>query len=184
MRQDVQEWAVIIAQRARELFQTWSGRNSRRDTPDETLTEEMDMNTVPEEHFDDDGHEAYDRDMDRRLTRLEMFVEEARRRFDAIDARLDRLERRLEDTAQQLRAEMQQLRSDIQQMRSEIGSATRWIIGTMIAIAVAAVTAMTFVLNNATPARAAPPPRIAASPADGSQAASQPVLVVVEVSGR
>ncbi|MGZ3181167.1 MAG: hypothetical protein ACXU8N_01895 [Telluria sp.] len=135
------------------------------------------MNTVPEEHFDDDGHEAYDRDMDRRLTRLEMFVEEARRRFDAIDARLDRLERRMEETAQQLRSEMQQL-------RSEIGSATRWIIGTMIAIAVAAVTAMTFVLNNATPARAAPPPRIAASPADGSQAASQPVLVVVEVSGR
>jgi tetrahydromethanopterin S-methyltransferase subunit G len=81
----------------------------------------------------------------KRLDRLELLAEQTRLELRAIDLRLAKIETRLDQTA---------TKSDLQQA---INSMVKWVVGTMFGAGVAAVTIMTFVLNNATPKAAAPP---------------------------
>jgi hypothetical protein len=83
-------------------------------------------------------------DNDQRMGRFEERLEQTRLEVQVIDVRLTRIETRLDQTA---------TKTDLQQA---INSMVKWVVGTMFGASVAAVTIMTFVLNNATP-RGAPP---------------------------
>lgn len=101
--------------------------------------------------FDGGGGDGYDGSMRERVTKLEAFAAEAFRRFDRLDATCERLER----TCEHIDTEVKVLRQDLNQYRIEtkrdIDNAIRWIVGVMLAISMAAITIITFVLNHATP---------------------------------
>ncbi|HEY0488034.1 MAG TPA: hypothetical protein VGD30_00835 [Telluria sp.] len=82
---------------------------------------------------------------------MEDFVVEARSELRAIDVRLGKIEVRLDATATQ--ADIQAIRADI---RDSAISMIKWIVGTAALLGAAAITVMTFVLNNAVP-KANPP---------------------------
>ncbi|HEU4853632.1 MAG TPA: hypothetical protein VFT37_15900 [Telluria sp.] len=71
--------------------------------------------------------------MNDRLTKLEAFSEGFQRSLDGLTARTDRLEALLLAT------------------KDDVNNAVKWIVGIMLAISMAAITIITFVLNNATP---------------------------------
>lgn len=82
--------------------------------------------------------------MEARIAKLEDFVVEVRSELRAIDVRLGKIEVRLDATATQ---------ADI---RDSAISMIKWIVGTAALLGAAAITVMTFVLNNAVP-KAGPP---------------------------
>jgi hypothetical protein len=84
--------------------------------------------------------------MEARFAKLEEFVIEACTELRAIDVRLRKIEVRLDATATQ--ADIQAIRADI---RDSAISLIKWIVGTGALLGAAAITVMTFVLNNAVP---------------------------------
>lgn len=98
--------------------------------------------------------------MNERITRLEVVAAEVIRRLDRLEQRLDRLEHLVEGIGGKIAEYRIETRRDIDQ-------AIKWIVGVMLAISMAAITIITFVLNYATPkaAPAAQPVVIYAMPA-------------------
>ena len=84
-------------------------------------------------------------DNELRFNRLEERIDQTRTELQAMDVRLARIETRLDQTA---------TRADLERA---INSVVKWVVGTMLGAAVAAVTVMTFVLNNAVPRTIAAP---------------------------
>lgn len=74
-----------------------------------------------------------------RLDKLEQFAVEARERLAKIEARLEQMA----------------TKADLAELSATL---VKWIVGMAVGMSVAAVTVMTFVLNNAAPKAAAPPP--------------------------
>jgi hypothetical protein len=111
------------------------------------------------------GRQTETMDNDERITRLderyERFSEQTRHELQSIDVRLTRIET---DMA---------TKTDLERA---INSIIKWVVGTMFGASVAAVTVMTFVLNNAiprqTPALASAPVIIQVPP--GSQVVPRP----------
>lgn len=95
---------------------------------------------------DSSGGPPHDGDMDDRVKKLEEFVDEARTELRGIDVRLTKIESRLDQTA---------TKADV---TDAINGQIKWIVGTAIGLAVAGITVMTFVLNNAVPKAASSPP--------------------------
>jgi hypothetical protein len=92
-------------------------------------------------------------DIESRLGKLEDFAVETRER-------LTRIETRLEQTA---------TKADVAELAA---SMIKWIVGVAFGMSAAGITVMTFVLNNATP-KAAPPPPLVVAPAP----APQPIVI-------
>ncbi|MFL6675524.1 MAG: hypothetical protein ACJ8LG_19785 [Massilia sp.] len=89
-----------------------------------------------------DNEQRIDR-FDERMDRFEERLEQTRHEVQSVNVRLAKIETRLDQTV---------TKTDLQQA---INSMVKWVVGTIFGASVAAVTIMTFVLNNATP-RAAP----------------------------
>jgi Flp pilus assembly protein TadB len=105
-----------------------------------------------------------DQRTDRLEERLDRFAEQTRLAMQSIDVRLTKIETRLDQTA---------TKTDLQQA---LNSMVKWVVGTMFGAGVAAVTIMTFVLNNATPkaAPASPVPIIIQLPPSTTAPAARP----------
>lgn len=101
-------------------------------------------------------HENYDECIERRLAKQEELNMETRERTAHIEACLAQLATKTElsDAKLELHREIAALRVE---MQKGFANVVRWVIGTSLGIAVAGITVMTFVLNNATP-KAAPVP--------------------------
>ena len=78
------------------------------------------------------GNPPYDGDMEARVIKLEDFAVDTRER-------LTRIETRLDQTA---------TKADLHELSA---SMIKWMVGTAVGLGVAAITIMTFVLNNAAP---------------------------------
>jgi hypothetical protein len=102
----------------------------------------------------DGGGPPYDGEMEARIARLEEFVVEARTELRAIDVRLGKIEIRLEVTA---------TKADLQDSANAL---IKWIVATAALLGAAAITVISFVLNNAVPkaSPAAPSPIVIAVP--------------------
>lgn len=94
--------------------------------------------------LDNGGGPPHDPGMEDRVKKLEEFVGEARTELRAIDVRLAKIETRLDQTS---------TKSDLTEA---VNGQIKWIVGTAVALGVAAITVMTFVLNNAVPKASAP----------------------------
>lgn len=99
------------------------------------------------------GGPPYDGEMEARIAKLEDFVSEARVELRAIDVRLGRIETRLEASAS---------KTDIQ---DSANATIKWIVATAALLGTAAITVITFVVNNAT--------------ARASQATHPPIVITV-----
>jgi hypothetical protein len=90
----------------------------------------------------DDNEHRFNR-LDERIDhlgeRIDRLSEQTRTELQAMDIRLARIETRLDQTV---------TRADLERA---INSVVKWVVGTMLGAAIAAVTVMTFVLNNAVP---------------------------------
>lgn len=80
-----------------------------------------------------------DKRVDRIEERLDRLAEQTRQELQSIDVRLTRIETRVDQTA---------TKTDLQQA---MNSMVKWMVGMMFGAGIAAVTIMTFVLNNASP---------------------------------
>lgn len=94
---------------------------------------------APRNSVADGGGPPYDGEMEARIAKLDEFVVEARTELRAIDVRLGKIEARLEVTA---------TKADIQESANAM---IKWIVATAAVLGAAAITVITFVLNNATP---------------------------------
>ena len=110
------------------------------------------------------GRPPHNGNMEARVIRLEDFAQKAEARFDGIDKRLDGIDVRLNGIDVRLAGIDAKLdtfatKADLHEMG---GSMIKWMVGTAVGLGVAAITVMTFVLNNAAPkaAAAAMPPAI------------------------
>lgn len=81
--------------------------------------------------------------MEKRIEKLEEFATIANDRLARIESRLDQMA-----TKTDLAEKMGELKSEIHRGANET---IRWMIGTAVGLGVAAITVITFVLNNATP---------------------------------
>ena len=100
--------------------------------------------------------------MEKRVEKLEEFVEEARAEMRAIDVRLVKIETQLQGINTQMAT-----KADLQERTTDL---IKWIVGTAIVLSASAVTVMTFVLNNAVPKAhsAGPAPIVIILPAQTS----------------
>lgn len=85
---------------------------------------------------DNGGGPPHDGDMEARVAKLEEFVIDTRERLTKIETRLDGI-----DTKMATKADIHE----------SANSMIKWVVGTGAGLGVAAITVMTFVLNNATP---------------------------------
>lgn len=83
------------------------------------------------------GGPPYDGEMEARIAKWEDFVSEARMELRSIDVRLGRIELRLDVSA---------TKADIQDNATAM---IKWIVATAALLGAAAITVITFVLNNA-----------------------------------
>lgn len=92
--------------------------------------------------------------METRVVKLEDFAQKANDRLGEIDVRLTRIESRLDSVEKHMAT-----KADLHEMSS---SMIKWMVGTAVGLGAAAITVMTFVLNNAAPKvpPAAPQPPI------------------------
>ncbi|MGZ3182281.1 MAG: hypothetical protein ACXU8N_07570 [Telluria sp.] len=113
----------------------------------------VDPASQPPRQLERPDRRSYDQGMRARIDKLEQFAEETRERLVRIESRLDSIEQTMATKA------------DLQQMQAELQRALNanimWTVGTAIGLGVAAITVMTFVLNNAVPK---PAPATAAAP--------------------
>ena len=93
--------------------------------------------------FDGGDGGGYDGNMDARIAKLEDFVVDARDRLTKIETRLDQTA-----TKTDLAGEAGSIRNDVQKGFNDM---IKWVVGTAVVLGVAAITVMTFVLNNASP---------------------------------
>jgi hypothetical protein len=100
--------------------------------------------------FDGGGGGGYDDFMEARVAKLEEFVTDARERLTKIDTRLDGMDTRMATKAD---------------LHENANSMIKWVVGTAALLGVAAITVMTFVLNNAVP----------------KAPASQPAPIIIQV---
>lgn len=108
----------------------------------------------------DDNERRFER-IDERFNEIDRRFNDVDKRFGQVDVRLARIETRLDQMA---------TREDLEHA---INSVVKWVVGTMLGAAIAAVTVMTFVLNNAVPKPAAasmPAPIIIQLPPPGQVA--------------
>ena len=120
--------------------------------------------------FDGGGGGGYDGSMRERITKLEAIAEEVFRRLD----RLEHICERLETELKSLRRELYEYRIET---KRDIDNAIKWIVGVMLAISMAAITIVTFVLNYATPKTVSAPQPIviyATAPPAGQAAVVPP----------
>jgi hypothetical protein len=90
--------------------------------------------------------------MEARIEKLEEFAIDVRERLMKIETRLDQ-------TA--TKADLEGLRSEV---HKGFADTIRWVIGTAVIMAAAAITIMTFVLNHAVPPRNAPQQLVSPAP--------------------
>lgn len=103
---------------------------------------------------------------------------------DRMEERVKKLENGYQDVRERLvhietRVEQTATKADLADNKSEM---IKWIVGTALAMSAAAITVMTFVLNNATPKAPAPPqqpiviyaPAAAAAPQQAPAPAAKP----------
>lgn len=88
--------------------------------------------------------------MEERVEKLEEFAADTRDRLSRIESRLDQMA-----TKADLAEKVGELKTEIQRSVNEM---IRWMVGTAIGLGVAAITVITFVLNNATPKTPPMPP--------------------------
>lgn len=88
--------------------------------------------------------------MEDRIEKLEAFAADTRDRLARIESRLDQMA-----TKADLAEKVGELKTEIQRSVNEM---IRWMVGTAIGLGVAAITVITFVLNNAMPKAPPPPP--------------------------
>jgi hypothetical protein len=100
--------------------------------------------------FDGGDGGGYDSGMEARVTKLESFVIDTRERLVKIEGRLDGIDSRMATKV------------DLSEGFSAI---IKWVVGTAVGLGVAAITVMTFVLNNAAP----------------KAPASQPIPIVIQI---
>lgn len=95
--------------------------------------------------------------MEARVTKLEEFAQDTRDRLTRIESRLDSFA----------------TKADLQEMGA---SMVKWMVGTAVGLGVAAITVMTFVLNNAAPKATSQsaPPIIINVPAPAAPPSPQP----------
>lgn len=93
--------------------------------------------------IDNGGEPPDDGDMEARISKLEHFVVDARERLTKIETRLDQTATKADvvGTVGALQVEMHKGFADM----------IKWVVGTGVLLGVAAITVMTFVLNNAVP---------------------------------
>lgn len=103
--------------------------------------------------LDKTGGPPKDTGMEERVAKLEAIIPTLATKADLLEVKGD-LSREIENT-----------RTQIVEAKSSI---IQWVVGTAVGISVAAITIITFVLNNAIPRQAAPPPTTA-----------QPTIIVV-----
>jgi len=115
--------------------------------------------------FDGGGGGGYDGTMNERITKLETLgaqvvlrLDRVEHRLDGVEYRLDGVERRLDGVERRLEKLDQLLVGLIEKVaeyrletKRDIDQAIKWIVGVMLAISMAAITIITFVLNYATP---------------------------------
>lgn len=82
------------------------------------------------------GEPPYDDQMEARLDKLETFAETSRERLARIETKLDAVA----------------TKGEIHDLKAEL---IKWVVATAVGLGVAAITVMTFVLNNAVPKTAA-----------------------------
>lgn len=104
---------------------------------------------------DNDGME-----LNQRVANLETGVTEVKARLDGMDKRLDGIDKRLDGVEQRLagvetsvkviesKLDTFATKADLHEMSS---SMIKWMVGTAVGLGAAAITVMTFVLNNAAP---------------------------------
>lgn len=85
------------------------------------------------------GGPPHNGDMEARVAKLEDFAQDTRERLTRIETKLDSFA----------------TKADLQEMS---GSMIKWMVGTAVGLGVAAITVMTFVLNNAAPKVPTTPP--------------------------
>lgn len=103
------------------------------------------------------GEPPHNDGMEARVTKLEEFAHDTRDRLTRIEGKLDTFA----------------TKADLQEMSA---SMVKWMVGTAVGLGVAAITVMTFVLNNASPKSAVsvtPPPIIINVPAQAVQPSPQ-----------
>lgn len=86
-------------------------------------------------HVAGGGEPPYDGDMENRVTKLEDFAVDTRDRLTRIETKLEHI-----DTVMATKADLHESTS----------SMIKWIVGTAVGLGAAAITVMTFTLNNAT----------------------------------
>ncbi len=96
--------------------------------------------------------------------------EEFKKAVADIDNQFVRVESRLEQTSTkadlgEMRADIAEMKAGVSDMKSEL---IKWMVGTAIGLGVAAITVMTFVLNNAVPKSVSP---------------TQPASIVIQMPG-
>lgn len=106
---------------------------------------------------DNGGGPPHDGDMEARVAKLEEFVIDSRDRLTKIESRLDQTSTKAD-------------------LHENANSMIKWIVGSVLGLGAAAITVMTFVLNNATPKAPAaqPAPIIITVPQQGIPAITTP----------
>jgi len=89
-------------------------------------------NVVPFPRLQSSGGPPHNEGMEARVAKLEDFAQDTRERLTRIETKLDSFA----------------TKADLQEMS---GSMIKWMVGTAVGLGVAAITVMTFVLNNAAP---------------------------------
>lgn len=84
-------------------------------------------------------------------------------RFNRLDERIDRLSEQTREELQAMDVRLARMETQMAtrvDLEHAINSVIKWVVGTMLGAALAAVTVMTFVLNNAVPRPAAVAPAV------------------------
>lgn len=105
-----------------------------------------DRTVVPFPQLQSSGGPPHNGEMEARVTKLEDLAQKANDRLGGIDVRLAHIEAKLDTFA---------TKADLQEMS---GSVIKWMVGTAVGLGAAAITVMTFVLNNAAPKAPPTPP--------------------------
>lgn len=135
--------------------------------------------------FDGGDGGDYDGSMRERVTRLEAFADEALRRFDRLELAVERIRQELTEFRIEMKQELSTSRAEWKQemtghrldTKHDIDNAIKWIVGVMIAISMAAITIITFVLNYGTlpkPVQSSPQPIVIYAGAPGALPMSAP----------
>ncbi|CAN7477518.1 hypothetical protein LJR074_003221 [Acidovorax sp. LjRoot74] len=127
-----------------------------------------------ESRLEGGGGPPHNEDMDARLAKLEALIPTLSTKEEVVKLRGETREG-FESVRGEIKASVEGVRSDMHKNTSEI---IKWVVGTAIAISMAAITIITFVLNNATPKQlpTAQPPIIITVPQGYERGNGTPAL--------